>query len=95
MGVLVLLLANDDPAAAVGPGVAQDLAALGVTSVSLLRDEHTTAVALEGWAFDPSSSAEVAARAVTSDPASVRVLRPVVESAVYPASPQSRKRSTG
>jgi hypothetical protein len=95
VGVLVLLLANDNPAAEVGPGVTLDLAALGVTTVSLLRDEHTTAVALEGWAFDPNRSAEAAARAVTNDPAAIRVLYPVVESAVYPASnPRSRKRST-
>ena len=48
MGLLVLLVANENPAAEVGPAVAQELAALGVTSLSLLRDDQTTAVALEG-----------------------------------------------
>ena len=85
VGVLVLLLANEHPGAEVGPGVAQALAALGVTSVSVLRDEQTTAVALEGWAFDSDRSAEAAARAITADASAVRVLRPVVESAVHPA----------
>lgn len=83
MGVLVLLVANQDPAAEVGPAVAEQLAALGVTSLSVLRDEQTTAVALEGWAFDPTQSAEAAARAVAADRSAVRVLRPVLESAVH------------
>jgi len=84
VGVLVLLLANSDPAAEVGPGVAQKLGALGITNLSVLRDEQTTAVALEGWAFDTNRSADAAARAVAADPASIRVLRPVIESAVHP-----------
>src|SRR5712692_7915487 len=58
----------------------------GVTSLSLLRDDQTTAVALEGWAFDADRSAEAAARAVAADPAAVRVLRPIVESALHAAS---------
>ena len=96
MGVLVLLVANRDPGAEIGPAVAQQLAALGVTNLSVLRDEQTTAVALEGWAFDPTRSAEAAARAVAVDRACVRVLRPVIESAVHvlredAARPQERK----
>jgi hypothetical protein len=96
VGVLVLLVANEDPAAEVGPAVAQELAALGVTNLSVLRDEQTTAVALEGWAFDPTRSAEAAARAVAAERGSVRVLRPVIESAVHklrsvPAQPRDRK----
>lgn len=95
MGVLVLLLGNENPAAEVGAGVAQELAALGVTSVSVLRDDQTTAITLEGWAFDPDRSAEAAVRAVAADPDAVRVLRAVVESAVHAASiPRSRGRST-
>jgi hypothetical protein len=94
VGVLVLLVANENPAAEVGPVVAQELAVLGVTSLSLLRDDQTTAVALEGWAFDVDRSAEAAARAVAADPAAVRVLRPVVESALHAASkPQTTRRT--
>lgn len=96
MGVLVLLVANQHPAAEVGPAVAQQLAALGVTNLSVLRDEQTTAVALEGWAFDPTRSAEAAAQAVAADRTAVRVLRPVIESAVHAlrsgaAQPRERK----
>jgi hypothetical protein len=83
VGVLVLLLSNQSPGSEVGPAVAQELAALGVTNLSVLRDEETTAVALEGWAFDPTRSAEAAARAVAADRAAVRVLRPVIESSVH------------
>jgi hypothetical protein len=83
VGVLVLLVANEDPAAEVGPGVAGQLAALGVTKLAVLRDEQTTAVALEGWAFDPARSAEAAACALAADRAAVRVLWPVIESAVH------------
>ena len=94
MGLLVLLVANEDPATGVGPGAAQELATLGITSVSILRDEDTTALALEGWAFDTDRSADAAIRAVAADPAVVRVLRPVVEFAVHPASQRAKERST-
>jgi hypothetical protein len=94
MSLLVLLLANDDPAAEIGPSVAQELGALGVTSVSVLRDAQTTAVTLEGWAFDIERSADAAARAVAGDLPDVRVLRPVLESSV-PAngSPTTQRRT--
>lgn len=94
MGVLVLLVANQDPAAEVGPAVVQRLAALGVTDLSVLRDEQTTAVTLAGWAFDPNRSAEAAARAVSDGRGVVRVLRPVLESAIhrFPADPQGDTR---
>lgn len=84
MGVLVLLVANDEPAAEVGPAVVEQLARLGVTDLSVLRDDQTTAVSLAGWAFDPARSAEAAARAVAAnDGRKVRVLRPVLESAIH------------
>lgn len=83
MGVLVLLVANQDPAAAMGASVVQRLAALGVTEMSVLRDEDTTAVTLAGWAFDPNRSADAAARAVSNGRGVVRVLRPVLESAIH------------
>jgi len=78
VGVLVLLVANENPAAEVGPAVAQELAALGVTSLSLLRDDRTTAVALEGWAFDVASSAAEATSAIGGDTAT-RALQPVLQ----------------
>lgn len=84
MGELLLLLGNDDPGAELGPGVAQKLAALGITEVAVLRDERTTAVVLEGWAFDIGRSADTVVRLLAADPSTVQVLRPVFESAVHP-----------
>jgi hypothetical protein len=89
VGVLVLLVANQDPAAEVGPAVAEQLARLGVTDLSVLRDEETTAVTLSGWAFDPARSADAAARVVAADATAVRVLSPVLESAIHPLPPTS------
>jgi hypothetical protein len=83
MGVLVLLVANNDPAAEFGPAVAAQLAALGVTSLSVLRDTQTTAVAMQGWAFDPARSADAAAQALAPGGTAVRVLRPVFESEIH------------
>jgi hypothetical protein len=83
VGALVLLLDETEPAVELGPDVAETLAALGVTSVTVLRDEHRTAVALEGWAFDSDRSADAAARAVGVSRDGVSVLRPVLESAIY------------
>lgn len=83
MGALLLLLGETESAVELGPDVAEALAALGVTNVTLLRDEHTTAVALEGWAFDADRSADAAARAVGASGHGVSVLRPVLESAIH------------
>lgn len=83
MGVLVLLVANGEPAAEVGPAVVEQLARLGVTDLSVLRDQQTTAVSLAGWAFDPARSADAAARAIADDGGAVQVLRPVLESAIH------------
>ena len=46
-----------------GPNVAERLGNLGITRVALLRDPSSTAVVLEGWAFDPARTDE-AIRAV-------------------------------
>jgi hypothetical protein len=46
-----------------GPNVAERLASLGITRITLLRDVSSTAVVLEGWAFDPARS-DVALRAL-------------------------------
>lgn len=83
--LLVLLVADERSAAGLGSGseVTEKLADLGVTSVGVLRDERTTAVVLEGWAFDLDRSAEAAVRLVAGDSTAVRVLRPVVESVLH------------
>ena len=80
MAQLVLLLPADrEPL--LGARNIEALAQLGVTSVSLARDERTAAVILEGWALDPSQRAEVLV-ALGASADNARALRPVVHMAV-------------
>jgi hypothetical protein len=41
-----------------GPDAAERLGSLGITRIALLRDLSSTAVVLEGWAFDPARTDE-------------------------------------
>jgi len=80
MAQLVLLLPADrEPS--LGARNAAALARLGVTSVSVARDDRTAAVILEGWALDPSQRAEALAALGASDE-HARALQPVVQMAV-------------
>jgi hypothetical protein len=74
MGMLVLLV--EDAEATISATTSQHLARLGVSRVELLRDAHTTAIVLEGWAFDPGS-ADAITQAVTPGLVA-RILRPVM-----------------
>ena len=65
---------------ALGPAVAERLVALGVATLALYRDGETLLVVLEGWAFDPSSTA--AAATAIGIQADARTLRPVMETAL-------------
>jgi hypothetical protein len=69
---------------AFGPESAERLAALGVSSVSLVRDEESVGVVLEGWAFDPAVSGADATAILAGANAAVRTLRPVMQLAVRP-----------
>jgi hypothetical protein len=68
----------------IGSSEAARLAALGVTSVSLLRDADTVAIVLDGWAFSPARSARAAAAAF-GDTSKCRVLQPALDVAVSDA----------
>ena len=74
MGMLVLLV--EDAEATISATTSQHLARIGVSHVELLRDAHTTAIVLEGWAFDPGP-ADAIAQAVTPGLVA-RTLRPVM-----------------
>jgi hypothetical protein len=65
----------------IGSAEAAQLGALGVTSVTLLRDAQSVAVMLEGWAFDPNRSARTAAASL-GNAAECRVLQPTLDMAV-------------
>jgi hypothetical protein len=60
------------------------LARLGVTTVSLARDEETLAVILDGWAFDPAAHAAALAALGVED-GGARTLQSVMHMAVSTA----------
>lgn len=65
----------------IGPAEAAQLGALGVTSVTLLRDAQAVAVVIEGWTFSPARSARKAAAAL-GNAAECRVLQPWLDMAL-------------
>jgi len=83
MALLVLLVPTAGDTVAIGSQAIEALTRLGVTSISVAQDEGTTAVILEGWAFQPAPvEPAIAALGLPSD---VRTLQPVAQMAVSPA----------
>jgi hypothetical protein len=82
MAVVLFPISNEVPT--LQPATLDMLARLGVTSVSLVRDDETAGLVLEGWAFDPARAHEVAS-AVTGTCDEARTLRPLVQMAVSSA----------
>lgn len=64
MAMLVVLVPASDAEPSVQQAAVSELARLGVTSVTLLRDDHTVGFVVERWAFDPSRSAQAVIAAV-------------------------------
>lgn len=84
MALLVLLVPAARGDVPFGSSTVEALARLGVTSVSLARDEQTAAVILEGWAFD-SGRPDAAVRALGAAGHDARALQPVVQMVVSTA----------
>ena len=61
----------------VGPDVAERLANLGISRITLLRDVSSTAVILEGWAFDPARTDEATKAVFPAGGASLRTYHEV------------------
>ena len=78
--VLVLFPVSDEEPA-LQPAALAALARLGVTSVSLLRDEQTAGLVLEGWALDPARAGE-AVRAAAGPHEGIRALKPLMQMAI-------------
>ncbi|MEX1169330.1 MAG: hypothetical protein WEE50_04225 [Chloroflexota bacterium] len=74
MGMLVLLV--EDAEVTISATTSQHLARIGVSHVELLQDAHTTAIVLQGWAFDPGP-VDAIVQAVMPGLV-VRTLRPVM-----------------
>lgn len=73
-----------------GPNVAERLGSLGITRVSLLRDQSSTALVLEGWAFDPARTDEAIRAVFPVGGASLRKFHEVQQVGVSSA-PQRRE----
>ena len=54
MGMVVLLVEGAE--VSVSATMSEGLARLGVSRLEVLREASTTAIVLEGWAFDPGSA---------------------------------------
>ena len=67
-----------------GPDAAERLGSLGITRIALLRDLSSTAVVLEGWAFDPARTDEATRAVFPAGGASVRTFHDVEHVAVPP-----------
>ena len=91
MAVVLFPVSKEVPA--LQPAALDALARLGVTSVSLVRDEETVGLVLEGWAFDPARAHE-AAGAVTGTGDGARTLRLLVQMAVSAATVNDQGRKS-
>lgn len=93
MAMMVVLLDDADGELCLGLGqqLVSRLAALGVTSVVVVRDGQTVGIVLEGWLFDPARSAAAAAEALAATAKALgattgaRTLHPVLHLAVSSA----------
>lgn len=75
---MVMLVADIQSAEPVlGPDAAQRLGSLGITRIALLRDLSSTAVVLEGWAFDPARTDEAIRAVFPAGGASLRTFHDV------------------
>jgi hypothetical protein len=79
MATMLVLFESDGADVTVDPAAIDELAALGVTHLTLVRDERTVGVVLEGWALDPAGSTHAALAALAGHNGSARVLSPLGE----------------
>lgn len=83
MPMLIVLLDARRDVAVLDVETANQLANLGVTQVTIARDETTEAVVLEGWAFDvPAYGAE--AIELIGGTSGTRSLQPVLQTLITP-----------
>ena len=80
--MMVVLLEEREGEFCLRPELISELARLGITNLGLVRDQQTVGIVLEGWSFDPASSAESATAVVA---AGGRMLHPVMHMAVTSA----------
>jgi hypothetical protein len=76
--MLVVMLSTHDSDPALDARAAGRLADLGVTHLSIARDDSTAAIVLEGWAFDPAVSGPEATEIVAGSATHI-TLQPVLQ----------------
>jgi hypothetical protein len=91
MAVVLFPASNEVPT--LQPATLAVLAGLGLTSVSLVRDDEMAGIVLEGWAFDPGRAHE-AASAVTGGCAGARTLQMLAQMAVSSAQVNNQWRTS-
>ena len=90
MAMLVVLVPASKEEPSLQPAAVSELARLGVTSVDLLRDERSMGLVVEGWAFDPSRSADAVLAAVGCRCAQVQALQPLLHVALSAAAAEGQ-----
>jgi hypothetical protein len=85
VAMLVVLVPASKGEPSLQPAAVSELARLGVTSVDLLRDERIMVLVVEGWAFDPSRSADAVIAAVGCRCAQAQALQPLLHVTVSAA----------
>jgi len=81
--MVVLLVPSPAQELSLGPETLRQLAALGVTDLALLRDQHTVGLVLQGWAFDPQQS-EAVLHTLIAATEDTRTLLPLSQASVSP-----------
>jgi len=85
--MVAVLVASDADDVVLGSDAVAHLAALGVSSVALLRDRDMICLVLEGWALDAVESARAAVSLLGGESREVRTLRPLVQLALSHSPP--------
>lgn len=83
--MMLVLLADDVSLDELSTERLAQLSRLGVTDVSVLRDDSMIALVINGWAFEPARSGDEATAVITGHHA-CRALFPVMHAAVTPGS---------
>jgi hypothetical protein len=90
MGMVVLLVEGAE--VSISATMSEGLARLGVSHLELLREANTTAIVLEGWAFDPGSANGI--RLTLAPGLEVRTLLPLMRIVVGDAGDAPAGRGT-
>jgi hypothetical protein len=85
MAMVVVILPEAETPTSFRPAVLSELAGLGITSVSVVRDDSLVGLVLEGWTFDEERSSEAIEAVVAAPGPSVRTLRPLLQMGVSQA----------